>query len=143
MSITLHQIHADWCIKIDRLTQKESVAKHLTPHRGEVWTCDFGQNVGSELNKVRPGVIIQNDIGNQNSPTTIVLPISHHTMRLPTHVDLSPTDFDDMESCLEGTILAEQLRVVSKARLGRYIGAVSREAMLRIENSVLKALAIK
>ncbi|MBM3465538.1 MAG: type II toxin-antitoxin system PemK/MazF family toxin, partial [Armatimonadetes bacterium] len=40
--------------------------------RGEVYLVDFGTPRGSEPTGVRPALIIQNDIGNDKSPTTIV-----------------------------------------------------------------------
>jgi len=35
--------------------------------RGDIWTVDLEPVVGSEQGKVRPALIIQNDIGNQYS----------------------------------------------------------------------------
>jgi mRNA interferase MazF len=40
--------------------------------RGEVYYANLDPVVGSETGKTRPVVVIQNDIGNQYSPTTIV-----------------------------------------------------------------------
>ncbi|MBO4229195.1 MAG: type II toxin-antitoxin system PemK/MazF family toxin, partial [Clostridia bacterium] len=40
--------------------------------RGEVYVADLSGSVGSEQTGVRPVVIVQNDIGNQHSPTVIV-----------------------------------------------------------------------
>lgn len=44
--------------------------------RGELYYADLGTGVGSEQNGYRPVVIIQNDVGNRHSPTTIVAAIS-------------------------------------------------------------------
>ncbi|MBE6864947.1 MAG: type II toxin-antitoxin system PemK/MazF family toxin [Ruminococcus flavefaciens] len=43
--------------------------------RGDIFVTDLesvGENVGSEQSSKRPAVIIQNDTGNEYSPTTIV-----------------------------------------------------------------------
>ena len=43
--------------------------------RGDIFVTDLesvGENVGSEQSSRRPAVIIQNDTGNEYSPTTIV-----------------------------------------------------------------------
>ena len=43
-----------------------------TYHRGELYYADLGTGIGSEQNGYRPVVVIQNDVGNKHSPTTIV-----------------------------------------------------------------------
>ena len=61
--------------------------------RGELYYADLGTGVGSEQNGYRPVVIIQNDIGNRHSPTTIVAAISTQIKtkaNLPTHYHLKP-----------------------------------------------------
>lgn len=47
----------------------------LTYKRGEIWWVDLKPVVGSETDKERPCLILQNDIGNQNGSTTIVAPL--------------------------------------------------------------------
>lgn len=44
--------------------------------RGELYYADLGTGIGSEQNGYRPVVIIQNNVGNRHSPTTIVAAIS-------------------------------------------------------------------
>jgi len=44
--------------------------------RGEIYWVDFDPTVGSEPRKVRPALVVQNDIGNQFSSTTIVAVIT-------------------------------------------------------------------
>ena len=45
-----------------------------TVKRGEVYWCDFGEPYGSEQGYIRYAIVVQNDIANFNSSTTIVLP---------------------------------------------------------------------
>jgi mRNA interferase MazF len=42
------------------------------PRRGEIWLVNFNPARGSEQKGMRPALIIQNDIGNEVSPITIV-----------------------------------------------------------------------
>ena len=44
--------------------------------RGDIFTVDFEPVRGHEQGKVRPALVIQNDIGNQYSPTTIIAAIT-------------------------------------------------------------------
>ena len=40
--------------------------------RGEIYLADMRKGVHSEQNGIRPVLIIQNDIGNAQSPTVII-----------------------------------------------------------------------
>ena len=40
--------------------------------RGEIYWVDWNPGRGSEQSGLRPALVIQNDIGNKHSPTTIV-----------------------------------------------------------------------
>ncbi|MDO8950052.1 MAG: type II toxin-antitoxin system PemK/MazF family toxin [Actinomycetota bacterium] len=46
------------------------------PRRGEVYWADLEPVVGSQQGGRRPVVVVQNDIGNQHSSTTIVVPLT-------------------------------------------------------------------
>jgi len=82
--------------------------------KGEIYYCDFGENIGSEQNKIRPALILQNNMGNKHSTTTIVAPITHDKKFLPTHVNIKEVKPD----CnVYGYVLLEQLKCVSKDRL--------------------------
>ena len=42
---------------------------------GDVVQVDLGESIGSVQSEERPCIVIQNDFGNQYSPTTIVIPL--------------------------------------------------------------------
>ena len=46
------------------------------PKRGEIYVINFEPTIGSEIKKIRPALILQNDIANQYSPITIVAAIT-------------------------------------------------------------------
>ena len=84
--------------------------------RNEIYLANLGRTIGSEERGIRPVLIIQNDIGNKYSPTTIVIPITKRVENnniIPTHIKIRP--FGRMR--YEATIMAEQLKVVDKRRL--------------------------
>ena len=45
------------------------------PRRGEVYSVNFGNIESREIKKVRPALVVQNDLGNQYAATTIVTAI--------------------------------------------------------------------
>lgn len=119
---------------------------HKKPKRGEIWTCELGKNIGSEENKTRPVIIIQNNIGNEKSPTTIVVPISNKSKKIAVHIQIRNSDYELVDSEtkeLTGIILCEQIRVVSKARLGRHIATLDNEFIKKILNPKLEASILK
>ena len=121
---------------------KEKNARKLILKKGEIYICDFGQNLGSEENKERPCVVVQNDIGNKYAPTTIVLPISNKEARQITHLKLSDLKVDCRYDAITGTILGEQVRVVTKARIKAKIGEINSSDMEKIDKLLIVAMGI-
>ncbi|MCY6484989.1 type II toxin-antitoxin system PemK/MazF family toxin [Clostridium aestuarii] len=118
---------------------------NIIPRRGEIWTCELGQNVGSEENKIRPVIVIQNDTGNRKSPTTIIAPISNRPKKIAVHIELRENDYKLEEgevNQIKGTILGEQIKVVSKARLGRHIATVDDKFMKLLDNKLKISLKL-
>lgn len=74
--------YVSWVNEQIKMNENVSRDAKVIPRRGEIWTCELGQNIGSEENKIRPVIIIQNDTGNKNAPTTIIAPISNRPKKL-------------------------------------------------------------
>lgn len=92
--------------------------------RGELYYADLGTGIGSEQNGYRPVVIIQNDVGNRHSPTTIVAAISTRIgtkAKLSTHYHLGSENGLSQPSM----VMLEQIRTIDKKRLVQYIGKLS------------------
>jgi len=48
----------------------------MTVRRGEIYWVEFNPVKGSEQAGLRPALVVQNDVGNRYSPTTIVVAIT-------------------------------------------------------------------
>ena len=60
--------------------------------RGDIFYADLSPVVGCEQGGIRPVLILQNDIGNRHSPTTIVCAITGKPKKpLPTHAAIAGT----------------------------------------------------
>ena len=82
----------------------------------------FGKGIGSEQNGVRPAVVVQNDIGNKYSTTTLVCPVtSKSKKKMPTHVEITPNDCSVNENSV---VLCEQSRVIDKQRMLKKLGEI-------------------
>ncbi len=106
------------------------------PQRGEIYLVSFDPTVGSEIQKTRPALVIQNDIGNQYSPITIVAAITSK-FDLPSY----PTEvvMDSRDSGLNQTsaVVLNQIRSVDRQRLIKRIGKASPEVMGRVDRACL------
>lgn len=108
--------------------------------RGQVYCADFGKRTGSEQSGIRPVVIIQNDIGNEHSPTVIVVPMTGKNKNpLPTHVK---TTKDDKNLFIGSVILTEQIQTMDKTRIGDFICKLSESTMQKVDKALKVSLAL-
>jgi mRNA interferase MazF len=72
-------------------------------------------------------LVVQNDIGNQYSPTTIVAAITSQISKakLPTHIEV-PAEKGGLDR--ESVILAEQVRTIDKSRLKQKLASLDEES---------------
>jgi mRNA interferase MazF len=111
------------------------------PRRGDVYLVAFDPTIGAEIKKTRPAVVIQNDVGNRTSHTTIVAAVtSHvHTPLYPFEVLIAPPDGGLAKP---SAALLNQLRTVDRARLVRRLGALRPDTMQRIDRALVISLAL-
>lgn len=143
-----------WALK------KETIALDYFTHRngmswwekkkGEIFWCDLGENVGQEINKKRPVVVLSSSKRNNRLSHIVVVPITS-TVKYKTAGNLSsglkyPFHFllkKDLYPFLknDSVIKLEQLRTVSKNRLEGYpIGQISTEDLKVIDKKVINFL---
>jgi mRNA interferase MazF len=110
------------------------VVAAIVPSRGSIYYIDFEPVRGSEEGKVRPALVVQNDVGNQASSTTIVAAITSRipSQAYPFHVRL-PDGFLSKPS----VVMCEQLRTVA---IQRFTSNAIAECPLRVMDEVDKAL---
>lgn len=107
----------------------------MTVQRGDIFFANLSPVVGSEQGGIRPVLILQNDIGNTYSPTTIVAAVTSRIKRakLPTHIELqSPRYHLERDS----VVLLEQIRTIDKQRLREKIAHLDEEAMARVDHGL-------
>lgn len=111
--------------------------------RGQLWIADLRGNNGSEQGGIRPVLIIQNDIGNYHSPTTIVAPLTTKITKasLPTHVIVDNLNKTGLSA--KSVILMEQLRTIDKDKLFNQIGEVNDSVLTKVNLSLIISLAVQ
>ena len=125
--------------KMERVEQMKKIK------RGQIYYVDLGVGQGSELKKIRPCVVIQNDIGNRYSPTTIIAPITHRTTnkQQPTQVILSDEIQKGNSDYLDGVIMAEQIRIIDKDRIKELAGTLLPSGLALLDKAMKISIGIK
>ena len=110
--------------------------------RGGIYLIDLSTRVGSEQGGVRPGVVIQNDIGNRCSPTTIICPMTSKNKKMKeTHVILTP---EDCGVLMNSTVLCEQIITIDKSRIKAKVGEIRNpQKLCDIEEKILISFGIR
>lgn len=93
--------------------------------RWEIYYADLSPVKGSEQGGVRPVLIMQNDVGNRHSPTTIIACITTKVFqkhKIPTHIEITDALCGLPQNSM---VLLEQLRTIDKSRLKRKVGEIS------------------
>ena len=108
-------------------------------NRGDIYYADFCATVGSEQKGIRPVVIVQNNIGNFHSATTIVAAItSRLKSNMPTHVHIENESLPK-----KSVILAEQLRTIDKSRLLERIGFLNEQDIQKLNAALAVSVGIQ
>ena len=110
--------------------------------RGEIYHVDWSAGRGAEQAGVRPALIIQNDVGNQFSPTTIVAAITSRPRRrrYPFHVAFTS---EESGLRLDGTVLCAQVQTIDQSRLDRMAGALPPQRMLEVDAALHHSLGLE
>jgi len=110
--------------------------------RGEVWLINLDPSVGSEMQKTRPAVIVNDDrIG--VLPLRVIVPLTDWKERysvIPWMVRLDPNKTNGITK--PSAIDTFQVRSVSQQRFTRRLGKVSDSQMALIGNAPATVLAI-
>ena len=123
-----------------RIEEGDMIVEEQEMRRGDIYHADLNPIFGSEQGGYRPVLIIQNNRGNQHSPTVIVAAItSRPKTKLPTHVPINGIRGLEKESF----VLLEQIRTVDKRRLDDYVGRLNQDQMNKIEKALRTSMEIK
>lgn len=144
MKVELGQVQKmlEWLktkLYLDSIAQN---ARFRALKRGQVYRCNFGCGIGSEMQKERPAVIVQNDVANSHSGNTIVIPITHDTSTLPCVANITPLTDSEGNIILDGQANTSNMMCVSKARLGDLVGILPKTDMKEIDEAIAKTVGL-
>lgn len=108
--------------------------------RGEVYLAALDPTRDSEQSGTRPVIVVSRDAINRSSPVVIVVPCtswSSERRLYPSQVLITAPDGGFSNDTVA---LGEQLRAITRGRLGDRWGAVSAAAMERLDRALAIAL---
>jgi len=110
--------------------------------RGDVIIVELSPTKGSEQRGTRPCLVVQNDVGNENAPTTIVVPFTTsfgdelYPFEVLVEADQGPLKEDSVALC-------SQIRTVSiEHRIMENIGSISDELMEDVDVALRYSLGL-
>lgn len=110
--------------------------------RGDIYYADLTgieHSIGCEQTGKRPVLVIQNDVGNNHSSTTIVATLTTNIKRnMPTHVILS--GFKGLQHT--SAVCLEQIKTIDKSRLENYCGNIGPDKMKKIDDAIKVSVGI-
>jgi mRNA interferase MazF len=99
------------------------------PLRGQVYRADLGYGV-------KPWLIVSNNPRNRATADVLAVRLTTTVRELPTWVQLGPAD------PLAGSVNADNIETLGKNELGDYLGALSPESMMKVNQALALALGL-
>ena len=111
--------------------------------RGDIVIVELDPTKGSEQRGTRPCLVVQNDIGNENAPTTIIVPFT-------TSVDDEQYPFEVLVTAEESHLredsiaMCSQIRTVSiEDRIETVVGSIPDERLDDVDTALEYSLGLR
>ena len=117
---------------------KQVIYPHGFPQRGEIYSVDFNRRKGQEIRKIRPALVISNDLQNQYDRYLVVAPLTSDELEEIRPFELLITVNKENGLEKDSKILFNQIHGVDKnARCREYLGKIDAN-LLKETNKKLK-----
>ena len=111
------------------------------PKRGDIYLVNFDPTVGAEIKKTRPALVIQNDIGNEYSPITIVAAITSKFDEPPYPTEVI-MEAEESGLPLRAAVVLNQIRSIDRQRLVKRLGRATTRTMDRVDQAIQISLGL-
>jgi mRNA interferase MazF len=108
--------------------------------RGEIYWVDWNPGRGSEQSGLRPALVIQNDIGNKHSPTTIVAALTTAIEKpYPFLIKVTAKESGLPKNSIVNLAV---ILTVDKTRLTNKCGELSEARMSKVNDAIKASLGL-
>ena len=108
--------------------------------RGELYWVNWNPGRGSEQTGERPALIIQNDIGNKYSPTTIIAACS--TAQVKPYPFIVPITRQESGLSKDCSINLSAILTIDKSRLRDKAGELTNQKMAEVDEAIKNSLGL-
>lgn len=101
----------------------------------DIWIADLEPQRGTETGKVRPVLIVQTNLLNNEHPSTLICPITTNVEKeseiLRVHIKKGTANLK-----IESDIMIDQLRAIDNRRLLNKIGELTKDLQLIVKDNI-------
>ena len=108
--------------------------------RGELWMVNFNPGRGSKQQGIRPGLIIQNNLGNQFASTTIIAAITTTLKKYPVTVLIGEGKTGLTKNSM---VNLSQILTVDKGRLLKRLGKLEENKIAEVDEALGLSLGLR
>ena len=137
-------------LRLQEKFERRSQANVFYP-RGSIYACYMGINIGHEKSRLeaRPCLIVSSDRINKKSSNVIIVPLSKEIkykdgtkteLYYDWHYVLKKSKYNSLT--FDSAVQCEDIRCVSKSRMGKFITKIDPNDMKEIRKRLKKALQI-
>lgn len=103
--------------------------------RGDIVIVELDPTRGHELRKTRPCVVVQNDVGNRNSNTTVVAPATTTHRGYPFEVQVAAEESDFID---DSSVRLDQIRTIDISERIQFVAGHLPVSIMREIDSALQ-----
>jgi len=112
------------------------------PFRGMVVEVTLDPVVGHEQGRSRPCLVVQNDVGNRYSSTTVIVPLTDAAnLKKPSPIYV-PVKKGDGGTTKDSYVLCDQIRTVDQRRFRGVYGTLAPATMAAVDRALLISLGL-
>ena len=101
----------------------------------DIWIADLEPQRGTETGKVRPVLIVQTNLLNNEHPSTVICPITTNVEKdseiLRVHIKKGMSNLK-----IESDIMIDQIRAIDNRRLLNKIGELTKDLQSRVKDNI-------
>jgi mRNA interferase MazF len=101
----------------------------------DIWVADLEPQRGTETGKVRPVLIVQTNLLNNEHPSTLICPVTTNVEKeseiLRVHIKKGTANLK-----IESDIMIDQLRAIDNRRLLNKIGELTKDLQLKVKDNI-------
>ena len=101
----------------------------------DIWIADLEPKRGTETGKVRPVIIVQTNLLNNEHPSTVVCPITTKVQKdseiLRVHIKKGTSNLK-----VDSDIMIDQIRAIDNRRLVNKIGELTKELQTKVKDNI-------